>query len=251
MLFTAPNFISVMESTEGTPYLYGGNQPFNGGADCSGDIQFCAQQCVDAQGHPIVFPRNTDAEWDDLVHVADPTLAGIQPGYLVEFEVPGDGGSPPQHVGVYLGPNTMVDDPETGMVVSVQQIPYIPGVIWPIGYVIPPFVTGPPPPPAPLWEGVNMQCQDPDTGGIWVINPTNGAVYAYSVNGSPTPPYLGGFNIHPDWDVDLFRLAGFSSFGNAGTHGYVASFLNAAGTGYNTYGFTRDGRFAKPTGAAA
>ena len=69
------------------------------------------------------------------------------PGDLPEFDVPADGGSPPQHVGVAVGNGYMIDDPETGMDVSVQPIPNYPGSITPYGYCRLPFVTPPPPPP--------------------------------------------------------------------------------------------------------
>ena len=141
--FTRENFISLIESAEGTPYDFGGISPFTTGADCSGLVYWAGLQCG------VVLPRTTQAEWGDLVHIADPSLSGSQPGDLVEFEVPGDGGSPPQHVGIIMSLGTMIDDPETSMVVSVQSIPNESGVIWPIGYCQLPFVIPAPPPPAP------------------------------------------------------------------------------------------------------
>jgi hypothetical protein len=168
LLFTRANFLRLMESTEGTPYKFGGNQPFDGGADCSGDVQWAAEQCVDLEGNPIKFPRTTDDEWADLDRVADPTLTGMQPGDLPEMRVPGDGGEDgwPDHVGVALGNGVMVDDPHTGAVVRVEEIPNIPGVIFPIGYVRMAFLTEPAPPPSSdsqeviIMGGIPTGCTD-------------------------------------------------------------------------------------------
>lgn len=139
--FTEANFMDLIESAEGTPYLFGGTNPFQGGADCSGLIYWAGQQCG------VTLPRTTQAEWADLPHSTNWKAAPV--GSIIEFEVPGDGGSPPQHVGVVLGNGFMIDDPETGMDVSVQPIPQTSG-IWPYGFCTLPFVSAPPkPPPIP------------------------------------------------------------------------------------------------------
>lgn len=140
-LFTEANFMGLIRSAEGTPYLYGGIDPFHGGADCSGLIYWAALQCG------VTLPRTTEAEWAGLPHSTDWQAAPV--ASIIEFEVPGDGGSPPQHVGVVLSPGTMIDDPHTGAVVSVDIIPNEPGIIWPYGYCTLPFVNSPTPPPAP------------------------------------------------------------------------------------------------------
>jgi hypothetical protein len=143
--FTQANFMDLIVSAEGTPYLYGGTNPFAGGADCSGLIYWAGQQCG------VTLPRTTQAEWADLPHSTN--WAAAPYASIIEFEVPSDGGSPPQHVGVNIGGGYMIDDPETGEVVSVQAIPSQPGVIWPIGYCTLPFVSPtPPPPPVPKLE---------------------------------------------------------------------------------------------------
>jgi hypothetical protein len=97
--------------------------------------------------------------------------------------------------------------------------------------------------PRPVPE-LNMQVTDPVSGGTWVLNPENGSIWAYAVEGSGTPPYLGGFNIHPDWGVNLSEIAGISTFGTGNDVGYVIF----VGTGpYAQYAFTRDGKYATPT----
>lgn len=138
--FTQANFVYLIYSALGTPYLFGGIDPFHGGADCSGLIYWA---CAQLGYH---CPRTTDAEWADLPGSSN--WAAAPYASLIEFEVPGDGGAPPQHVGVVTGAGAMIDDPHTGAVVSVQQIPNN-SAIWPIGYRLLPFDASPPPPPPP------------------------------------------------------------------------------------------------------
>ncbi len=144
MIFSQANFLALIRSAEGTPYLYGGTDPFGGGADCSGLIYWAGLQCG------VTLPRTTTAEWAALPHSTN--LATMPIAGCVEFEVPSDGGSPPQHVGVNVGGGFMIDDPETGMVVQQQVIPTEPGIIWPMGWVQLPFVTAPPPPSTKEYE---------------------------------------------------------------------------------------------------
>ena len=91
-----------------------------------------------------------------------------------------------------------------------------------------------------------MQTTDPTTNGVWVLNTTDGSVWGYAVGGGE-PPYLGGFNIHPDWKVNVADIAGFSATEVGGQWGYTVSVKNAVAPGYATYTFTRDGAYAKPT----
>jgi len=165
-LFTEANFLALIKSAEGTPYLYGGTDPFHGGADCSGLIYWAGLQC----GVPL--PRTTTAEWAALPHSTD--LGAMPIGACVEFEVPGDGGSPPQHVGVNVGGGFMIDDPHTGAVVRQETIPDEPGVIWPIGWVQLPFVAepAPPPPPPPI-----SSFKEDEMQAVVV----NGQVFVYAV----------------------------------------------------------------------
>jgi hypothetical protein len=200
---TRANVVATMESTEGTPYLYGGTQPFHGGADCSGDIQWVFAQ----YGYPM--PRTTEGEYwtpgPGCIRVADPTLAGALPGDIVEFEVPSDGGVSPQHVGMFLSKGVMVDDPHTGAVVRVETIPNVPGEIVPMGYVRPPFVSGvpapgqpapapaPTPPPFKLLEARKMNTTDKVTGGEWIVD-SDGHIETW--DGAPD---LGGINYPGPW----------------------------------------------------
>lgn len=139
MQFTEANFLALIRSAEGTPYLYGGIDPFGGGADCSGLIYWAGLRCG------IILPRTTSAEWAELPHFAAVAMAPV--GSIIEFEVPADGGPAPQHVGVNVGNDFMIDDPHTGTVVRQELVPDEPGVIWPIGYCLLPFETAPAPGP--------------------------------------------------------------------------------------------------------
>jgi cell wall-associated NlpC family hydrolase len=133
--FTQANFLALIRSAIGTPYLYGGINPFGGGADCSGLVYWAGKQLG------VTLPRTTSAEWAGLPHFTD--LNSMPIGALVEFAVPSDGAVPPNHVGINIGSGFMIDDPHTGTVVQQQVIPDEPGVIWPIGYCLLPFVTAP------------------------------------------------------------------------------------------------------------
>ena len=164
--FTQANFMDLIVSAEGTPYLFGGTNPFEGGADCSGLIYWAGQQCG------VTLPRTTQAEWAGLPHSTNWQAAPY--ASIIEFEVPSDGGSPPQHVGVNIGGGYMIDDPETGQVVSVQVIPNVPG-IRPYGYCTLPFVTEPKPPsPPPRTEEMTQMgitvAQNGDIISNWVGN---------------------------------------------------------------------------------
>lgn len=142
--FTEANFMTFIMSAEGTPYRFGGIDPFHGGADCSGLIYWAGIQCG------VTLPRTTQTEWQSLPHSSNWGAAPV--GSIVEFEVPGDGGQPPQHVGIVTGGGFMIDDPHTGAVVHQEKIPNEPGVIWPIGYCTLPFLAPPQPNPTPPQE---------------------------------------------------------------------------------------------------
>lgn len=101
--------------------------------NCSGVIYWAALQ------FGVTVPRSTYAEWGDLPRYVGRDLKGMQPGDLIEFDVPSDGGVQPGHVGVALGGNTMISDPHTGAWVYISTIPNE-SDIWPIGYCRLPFV---------------------------------------------------------------------------------------------------------------
>lgn len=171
--FTQANFLALIRSAEGTPYKFGGVDPFHGGADCSGLIWYCAKQLG------VTLPRTTSAEWAELPNYAAWEKAPV--GSIIEFDVPADGSVQPSHVGVVVGGGFMIDDPHTGAVVRQEAIPNEPGVIWPIGYCLLPFVADVPTPTVP--EGIldlmatdnafavrylylSFLCREPDAEGF-------------------------------------------------------------------------------------
>jgi hypothetical protein len=59
-------------------------------------------------------------------------------------------------------------------------------------------------PPRPLEEPVIfLSATDPQTGGLWQCDPTNGAIYAWDRTGGPGGRYLGALNTHPDWHAGV------------------------------------------------
>ena len=91
----------------GVPYQWGGTDPATG-LDCSGLVQRTfADLGVD-------LPRTT---YDQVKAGAEvPTLAAAEPGDLVFF------GSPPEHVGIYVGNGQMLDAPHTGARVRIEPV---------------------------------------------------------------------------------------------------------------------------------
>lgn len=141
MTGTVQDFIAALEAKLGKPY----SEVKDGGVgpdyyDCSGLVQTCAKECG------VIVGRTTWAQWASLPRVDTP-----EPGDCIYFSVPADGGNPPQHVGVYLGPDRMIEAPHTGDVVKYATIPNSPGEkIW--GYCRIAFAQPVPPPPQPQPE---------------------------------------------------------------------------------------------------
>lgn len=246
--FTEANFLYLIESALGTPYLFGGIDPFHGGADCSGLIYWACAQLG------FIAPRTTETEWQQLKGSTDWRNAPI--ASLIELEVPSDGGAPPQHVGIKIANGTYIDDPHTGAVVRVEAIPNFPGSIWPIGYRVLPFTSAPPAPspspsPTPTQEvDVQLDQNDPKTGGLWVTD-ENGALYCWGA-----APFVAGLNQHPEYHAGETESAGqnpcvgigyWSAFGQDGIVFFTKPTTGVggwAGTPYSQYFFTRAGTVA-------
>lgn len=111
--------------------------------------------------------------------------------------------------------------------------------VWP-DTVTPPKPT---PTPIPVPEEATMNCQDPTTGGTWIVDPIDGHVE--TLYGAP---YLGALN-NPKPDEDSWQqvgaIAGITPWKDpAGTWGYsiiVRHFTPIAGTGawFSGYTFAR------------
>jgi len=92
-------------SRRGDPYVWGAAGP--GEFDCSGLVVWAFAQ------EGISLPHFTGDLWNSGVHIS---RADLEPGDLVFFF------SDISHVGIYLGDGLMVDAPDFGEVVRVEQV---------------------------------------------------------------------------------------------------------------------------------
>jgi cell wall-associated NlpC family hydrolase len=99
----------------GKPYVWGGgniNGPTSGGFDCSGLTLYAVYH---ATGGQITIPRTSQEQQKDR-RGKPVSRSQLQPGDLVFFSSPI--GTPPHHVGIYIGGGRMVHAPHTGDVVK-------------------------------------------------------------------------------------------------------------------------------------
>lgn len=102
--------ISTAKSLIGTPYVWGGESPAEGGFDCSGFTQYCFKQA----GYTL--NRISADQATQGVYVP---YANLQPGDLVFYTFTG---GPINHVGIYLGNGQMIHSPKTGDTVRIVDI---------------------------------------------------------------------------------------------------------------------------------
>lgn len=183
---TVGEFIDILESQLGVPYVWGGDTPEEG-FDCSGLVYWAAAQ------NGLQIERTSQEQFSEIARVATP-----EPGDIIFFDVPSDGGDQPAHEGVFLGNDRMIEAPHTGEFVQYAAIPNYPGesimgygrIGFP-GQVMPPGPGGSPEPPpedhTPT-EADSMATADPITGGEWLTN-VSGEIDAFD-----GAPYLGGLN---------------------------------------------------------
>jgi cell wall-associated NlpC family hydrolase len=93
----------------GQPYEYGGSGPAS--FDCSGLTAWAWGHA----GHPL--PHSAAAQYDATTHIP---ISALQPGDLVFF------GSPPHHVGLYVGGGQMINALHSGTNVEYDSI-YVDG----------------------------------------------------------------------------------------------------------------------------
>ena len=97
--------IGFAQAELGKPYVYGGGGPSV--FDCSGLTAWAWGHA----GHPL--PHLASAQYDDTTHVS---VAQLQPGDLVFY------GSPPHHVGLYVGNGQMINALHSGTNVEYDTI---------------------------------------------------------------------------------------------------------------------------------
>jgi len=96
----------------GTPYVYGGESPEEGGFDCSGLVQYVYRQLG------VELPRGSIAQAGATTPVE---RSDLRPGDLVFSR--GDGNKVNGHVGIYAGNGQYIVAPKTGDVVRLRPIP--------------------------------------------------------------------------------------------------------------------------------
>ena len=102
------DFVNLVASQEGKPYVFGGDQP-NVGFDCSGLAFWAAQQLG------VSLPRTSEEMWNspDVQHIS---AAQLQPGDLI-FETFGNE-APPGHVVIFAGNDEIIQAAHTGTLVQ-------------------------------------------------------------------------------------------------------------------------------------
>ena len=103
--------IATANSLIGTPYVWGGESPSEGGFDCSGFTQYVFKQA----GFTLNRISADQAEQGIAV-----SRANIQPGDLVFYDFNGSGTV--NHVGIYIGNGTIIHSPKTGDTVKYTNI---------------------------------------------------------------------------------------------------------------------------------
>lgn len=110
--YTQPEALSIGEQVveyaktlTGIPYKYGGNTPQTG-FDCSGFVKYVFAQ------FGVTMPRTS---YSQLTVGTPVTREELRPGDLVGFRQGG-------HVGIYCGDNKYIHAPQSGRVVSVEEM---------------------------------------------------------------------------------------------------------------------------------
>ncbi|MEV0093733.1 bifunctional lytic transglycosylase/C40 family peptidase [Streptomyces sp. NPDC050738] len=105
----AAKAVAFARAQLGTPYVWGGDGPAEGGFDCSG----LTQAAYRAAG--ITIPRVAQAQYDATPKV--PRGAQLHPGDLLFFGTPGH----IHHVGIYTGGTQMINAPNPRSVVRQED----------------------------------------------------------------------------------------------------------------------------------
>jgi len=108
----AARAIAFARTALGTPYVWGGDGPAEGGYDCSG----LTKAAYASAG--ITLERVAQDQYYSMPRL--PAGTPIQPGDLVFYGTP----SNVHHVGLAIGPDTMIEAPRPGVAVRVGPIRY-------------------------------------------------------------------------------------------------------------------------------
>lgn len=95
----------------GTPYVYGGSSPSDGGFDCSGFTQYVFKN------YGYLLNRISK---DQTLNGTYVPVSDLSPGDLVFYSFDGTGAI--GHVGIYLGGGLMLNSPKTGDYVKITDI---------------------------------------------------------------------------------------------------------------------------------
>ena len=103
--------VATAKSLVGTPYVYAGKSPADGGFDCSGFTQYVYKQ--------VGYSLNRISA-DQAKQGISVALASLQPGDLVFFSF--NQNNKVDHVGIYIGNGQMIHSPSTGSSVKAVSI---------------------------------------------------------------------------------------------------------------------------------
>jgi cell wall-associated NlpC family hydrolase len=103
--------IAYSKSFLGTPYVYGGDSPSDGGFDCSGFTKYVFGK--------YGYTLNRISK-DQALNGTYVSRAYIQPGDLIFYSF--DGYGVISHVGIYLGNGKMINSPKTGDTVKITDV---------------------------------------------------------------------------------------------------------------------------------
>ena len=117
---TAQRIVALARSQLGVPYVYGGVGPT--GEDCSGLILWITEQLgLTGWLH--------GSSWQFYNSPAPRVQGAPQPGDFVFFDY-APGPVQPEHVGVCIGGNQMINAPYTGVDVRIDTFTFTPGIYY-------------------------------------------------------------------------------------------------------------------------
>ena len=105
---TREQMVSIIKTTLGTPYKWGGNNP-QGGFDCSGLMSYVHKNAG------LKIPRTTAQQRDNSRSI---DYAQLQAGDMLFFKT----GKKTNHVGMYIGNRKFIHAPSSGKHVTVASM---------------------------------------------------------------------------------------------------------------------------------